>query len=113
MGHRRGEATWMPQVVVVLALLWALVPGNPYGYYLVLRWLCFGAFAYCAYVAYSRGNERWVWILATVAVLYNPFFRIHLTRSLWSIINVATIVIALASVVALRSHAERTENGKP
>lgn len=37
---------WVPQLVAALMLLWGLNPENPYGYYILLRWVCCGIFAY-------------------------------------------------------------------
>jgi len=93
---------WIPQVIACAMLLWALYPGNPYGYYLLLRVVCCAAFAYLAFVAWERQQRGWVWVLAVVAVVYNPIFRIHLTREIWSALNVATVAVAVASVFALK-----------
>jgi len=96
------KRTWIPQVVVVPLLLWALNPENPYGYYLLLRWICCAAFAYLAIQAVAQEKGGWVWVLGVTAVVYNPIIRIHLTREIWSVINVATIAIAIASMFVLR-----------
>ena len=82
-------------------LLWALYPGNPYGYYVLLRVVCCAAFVYLAYLAWERKQHGWVWVLAVVAIVYNPLVRIHLTRGIWSAVNVATIAVAAASLFAL------------
>jgi hypothetical protein len=37
---------WLPQVFASGMLLWALNPDNPYGYYILLRWVCCAVFAY-------------------------------------------------------------------
>lgn len=92
---------WIPQVIISLLLVLAL-GRHPYGYYVLLRWACCLTFAYLAFRAKNVGNERWVWILGITAALYNPILRIHLTREIWSVINVATVGIALASISALR-----------
>jgi len=34
----------------------------------------------------------WVWLLGMTAVVYNPFFRFPLGRSLWTLVNVVAIV---------------------
>ena len=83
-------------------LLWALNPDNPYGYYILLRWVCCGLFAYLAFQAVEQEKQAWVWALGITALLYNPIFRVHLNRDLWSIINVVTIGIAVVSVFALK-----------
>ena len=93
-------------------LLWALNPENPYGYYILLRWVCCGIFAYLAFKGREQGHEGWVWILGTTAALYNPIFRVHLTREIWSVINVVTIVIAVASVFFLRVSDEKSVNAR-
>ncbi len=100
---------WIPQVICVLMLLWALNPENPYTYYTLLRWVCCGVFAYLAVQAFEQKKQGWVWLLAGTALLYNPFFTVHLNRELWSVVNVVTIVIAGASVFSLRN--QKTKQG--
>ena len=99
MTYRR---IWIPQVIASLMLLWALYPDNPYAYYTLLRVVCCGVFAYLAVQAHKQQNSDWVWILGSIAVLYNPIATIHLTREIWSIVNVVTIIVAGISVVVLR-----------
>ena len=83
-------------------LLWALSPENPYGYYILLRWICCAAFAYLAVQALAQEKEGWVWILGVTAAVYNPIIRINLGREVWSVINVVTIAIAIVSLFVLR-----------
>ncbi|TWU27547.1 hypothetical protein Pla144_23240 [Bythopirellula polymerisocia] len=92
----------MPQAVVVLMLLWAMNPGNPYAYYNLLRVVCCGVFAYLAYKASDREKKEWAWVLGILALVYNPLFRVHLNRELWSLVNLVTIAIAIASAFALK-----------
>jgi hypothetical protein len=61
-------------------LLLALDPGNPYGYYILLRWVCCGIFAYLAYHTLEQEQLGWTWVLGITAVVYNPIVRVHLTR---------------------------------
>jgi FtsH-binding integral membrane protein len=98
---------WIPQAIVSAALLWALNPENPYGYYILLRWVCCAAFAYLAIKALEQTKKGWTWVLGITAVVYNPIIRVHLTRDIWEVINIATIVIAVLSVFVLKL---RTEN---
>lgn len=88
-------------------LLWALNPDNPYGYYILLRWVCCGIFAYLAFQALEHEKQGWVWMLGITALVYNPIFRVHLNRELWSIINVVTIGIAVASIFAFKVKKEK------
>lgn len=93
---------WIPQIICIIMLLWALNPQNLYTYYTLLRWVCCGTFAYLAFQAFEQKKQGWVWILGITALLYNPFFKVHLNREIWSIVNVVTIGIALASIFAFK-----------
>ena len=92
---------WLPQLIASLLLLWALNPDNPYGYYILLRWVCFGVFGYLALKAFAQKQQGWVWVLGITAGIYNPIIRVHLTREIWSVVNVITIGIAVTSVFAI------------
>jgi len=83
-------------------LLWALNPENPYGYYILLRWVCCATFAYLTIQALAQEKQGWVWVLGVTAVVYNPIFCIHLTREIWSVINIASIIVAITSIFILR-----------
>lgn len=89
---------WIPQAIATAMLLWALVPSNPYAYYTLLRWVACPIFAYLALSAAGRGRVGWAWVLGVTAAAYNPIVRMHLTREIWTLVNLATIGIAVASV---------------
>lgn len=93
---------WIPQAIAAVMLLWAMNPENPYGYYNLLRVVCCAVFAYLAIQAASDEKHGWVWVLGVTAVIYNPIIPIHLTREIWSVVNVVTIIVAGISVVGLR-----------
>ena len=94
---------WIPQAIAGVMLLWALNPENPYGYYILLRWVCCAAFTYLALKAHAQGKDGWVWVLGVMAVIYNPIIRIHLTREIWSAVNIFTLIISVSSIFAVRS----------
>jgi len=93
----------MPQIIAIVMLFLALVPIMPYAYYMVLRLVLFGVCAYLAYQAYQSRLRVLTWFLAGTALLYNPFLRVHLTRTLWSFINILTIILLIASIWAFRT----------
>jgi pSer/pThr/pTyr-binding forkhead associated (FHA) protein len=101
-GSESASRVWIPQLVSILLLLIAFDTGNPYAYYTLLRWICCGCFTYLAFTALDRGKSEWAWILGVLALLYNPIWPLHLTRQMWTSINVATIGLAVVSVMALR-----------
>ena len=98
---------WIPQAIAGLMLAWALNPANPYGYYILLRIVCCAVCAYLAVAAASTGKTQWSWTLGILAVIYNPIMRIHLTRDIWSVVNVITVIILAVSIVQLGRKEEK------
>ena len=108
--RRVTRRIWVPRLVAILMLLWALNPGNPYGYYILLRWVCCGIFAYLAFRGAEQGLQGWVWVFGITAAVYNPILPVHLTRELWLVVNIVTIGITVASVAAFkRSEGEKAD----
>jgi hypothetical protein len=104
---------WIPQFAVSCMLLWALFPGNPYGYYILLRWVCCAVFAYIACQASASKEREWAWVLGVTAMIYNPIVPVHLTREIWSVINVVTISIAVASIFVIKPIDVKHGAGQP
>jgi uncharacterized membrane protein YwzB len=102
----------VPQVVCIVMLLWALNPSNPYGYYILLRIVVCAACAYLAFQAAGVGKAPWVWILGVTAVIYNPIASVHLTRGLWSIINVVTVIMLSVTFWSLRKGGPQSGEGR-
>ena len=93
---------WISQAIVIPMLLWALNPVNPYEYYILLRWVCCAVFAYLALHAWNLEKSGWVWIFGVTAAIYNPILSVHSTREMWSIVDLVTIGLAVASIFVLR-----------
>jgi hypothetical protein len=93
---------WIPQAVAGVMLLWALYPGNPYGYYILLRWVVCPCFICAALQAFRQGKKNMIWVLGVTAAIYNPLISLHLTRELWSVLNLAGIGVGVWSVVVFK-----------
>ncbi len=106
------KKVWIPQALVTGMLLWALNPENPYGYYILLRWVCCGVFAYLVLRAVALDMQGWAWTLGITALIYNPIVRVHLTREIWPIVNMVTIGIAITSIFSLRSRSKPVSKGE-
>lgn len=94
---------WIPQAIAGVMLLWALCPENPYGYYVLLRWVVCPCFGYAAFQAHEKNKKRWVWVLGILAVLFNPLFPLHLNREMWFVIDLLAVAVSAGSVLAFRS----------
>lgn len=83
-------------------LLWALKPDNPYGYYALLRFVCCAVFTFLTFKAIAQRKEGWAWVFGVAAAVYNPFFPVSLSRDLWTIVNLFTVGLAIASIFVLK-----------
>ena len=84
---------------IVAAVLLFIALGN-YGrdFYVLLRWFVFGATALTSYLAYVDRRAAWCWTAVIVAILFNPFSEIHLSRQTWHIIDPVVGAFLLASI---------------
>jgi uncharacterized membrane protein YhaH (DUF805 family) len=101
----------IPQVVCIGMLVWALNPDNPYGYYILLRIVLSASCAYLVLRAADLDKTPWLWILGVTAVVYNPIIPVHLTREIWSVVNVATIVLLFVTFWTLRNPSKQKGEG--
>ena len=90
---------FLPSFICIGMLFWALNPGNPYGYYTVLRVVVCAACVFLAVRTLAKGKIPWVWVLGVAAVIYNPVFHIHFSRGVWSVVNVATIIMFVLALL--------------
>ena len=91
----------LPQIVIVLMLLLALNPKNPYGYYIIMRVIVCAEYSYLCVLAIRSKETNWTWILGALAFTYNPIIPLHLNRELWSVINVLSIFF---TIIHIRKH---------
>lgn len=85
------------RLAIIAMLLWAFVPMNPYGYYVLLRWVVCAVFIYLAVASHRADASGWLLLFTISAGIYNPILRVHLGRIVWMVVNVASIVILVAS----------------
>ncbi|MDE0317531.1 MAG: hypothetical protein OXM61_21850 [Candidatus Poribacteria bacterium] len=93
---------WISQIILIPLLLFALNPSNPYVYYTFLRWICCAVFIYLTIRSLGLGKFGWSVVLVLMAIIYNPIIKVFAFRGIWNIINLATVVIAVASIFALQ-----------
>jgi hypothetical protein len=89
-------------IIAAVTLFLALFDGWQYGFFTILRFVVFSATAYVAWMAYEEQKEKWAWILGSIAVLFNPFIPIYLTRELWMTIDFITGVFLIISIFSLK-----------
>lgn len=93
-GHTRIDMNeriekW-PAVVAAVMLVLAVLSW-PYGYFQLLRVAIFGVSVYYLYTANKGGWELPnAWIAVILAILFNPFIPVHLTRGIWFFIDLGS-----------------------
>ena len=78
----------IPYLLVTALSLIALAP-LPYGYYIFLKIAVTGCAGISAYLNYQSGNRSLLlWTCVAIAMLFNPIIPVHLTREIWSVLNI-------------------------
>lgn len=89
-------------IISIIFLFLAFIEGWPYGFFMLLRIVICGTTAYLAWLAYRYKKEFWKWAFGFIAILFNPFFPVHLGRELWLLIDLITAVFLIASLFSYK-----------
>ena len=86
----------MKQIYIILAalLLLCLAP-MPYGYYQLVRFVSMVVFAVMAYQYYVKKQELWAVAFCALALLFQPFFKVALGRTMWNIVDVVVAILLI------------------
>jgi hypothetical protein len=69
----------------------------PYGYYQLLRIVVTLCACWVAYDLWKQSRQIWAILFSFIAVISNPFFKIHMERGTHAILNVVISVIFLSA----------------
>jgi hypothetical protein len=75
--------------LILIPLLLACLLPMPYGYYQLVRVLATAAFAF---LAYQERENSLLWVFVGLALLFQPFEKIALGRTVWNIVDIAVAV---------------------
>jgi len=65
----------------------------PYGYYMFVRFVSMVAFGMMAYRYYAQHKTALTITFASLAVLFQPFIKIALGRTMWNIVDVIVAIL--------------------
>ena len=91
-------------------LLLCLAP-MPYGYFTLVRTLATVVFGLYAYRCYVAKKEAFTWVFVTLALLFQPFAKVGLGRTVWNVIDV---IVAIGLIVLFfweRNERKKVEKG--
>lgn len=97
------------RIIIIVLLLWAF-DQHSNNYYILLRFLVCGVGTYAAIIAYGSGQKIWIWLLAIISILFNPFVPLNVGRDTWILIDFSVAIILGISVVFVNE--TNPENGK-
>lgn len=80
--------------IFALALLACLLP-MPYGYFMLVRFVAMIIFGIIALNYYGQQKEGMAIFFGSMAILFQPFIKISLGRSMWNIVDVVMAIILL------------------
>jgi hypothetical protein len=69
----------------------------PYGYYQFVRFAAMIGFAYLAYSANEQSNRNEVFVYIVLALLFQPFIKIALGRTIWNIVD---LIVGIGLVIS-------------
>jgi len=88
--------------IAVTAMLLIGLTDLPHGYYVLLRFVVCGAFAFWAWEAFEAKRKIQWKLCAGIAAIYQPFLPLDLGRDLWEVVNVATVGVIVAEWIPWR-----------
>ncbi|NRT16869.1 threonine/homoserine/homoserine lactone efflux protein [Flavobacterium sp. 28A] len=85
------------KITLSILLLSCLLP-LPYGYFQFVRFAGMLVFSYLAYRASDKKNKSEVFIYISLAILFQPFIKIALGRTVWNIVDIVVAVVLLLTI---------------
>lgn len=80
--------------ILAAMLLLCLAP-LPYGYYMLVRWAAMVVFAILALDYYSKNKKELAVTFGALALLFQPFIKIALGRTIWNIVDVIVAILLI------------------
>ena len=78
--------------LVIAILLLLCLADMPYGFYTLVRFVSAFVFAYIAYDYFISKKDGLGFVFAALALLFQPFFKIALGRTIWNIVDVIVAI---------------------
>ena len=85
--------------LIVAAMLLLCLAAMPYGYYMLLRFVAMICFGLLAYQYYEREQHVLMVTFGALALLFQPFFKIALGRTIWNIVDVVVAILLFGIVI--------------
>ena len=91
----------IPIVISIIMLLMPTLGRLPYGFYTLLRLVVCLTSIFAASFAYKANIRHWMYTMGLIALLFNPFIKIHFNKATWQLLDLGTAIIFIVSVSKL------------
>ena len=98
----------MPITVIYLCVAMLFIGALPipwYDYYTLLRIVACSVFALATIISFSRKRRPLALAFAILAVLFNPFIKVHFQTDIWNLVDVVAGVLLLITAKKLKMKA--------
>jgi len=85
------------KLVHAVLLIICLLPME-YGYFMIVRFVSMILFSYYAYLEREKGGSK-LWLFIALALLFQPFYKISLGRTLWNVVDVAIAGLLVSDIL--------------
>ena len=87
-------------ILIIAILLLLCLADMPYGYYTLVRFASTFVFAYLSYEYFHSKKDGLGLVFAALALLFQPFFKFVLGRTIWNIVDVIVAVGLIYLIVS-------------
>lgn len=84
-------------ILIAIAMLVVGAAKMPYGYYTLLRVVVCIVFAWASYVSFKRNYAALPWLFGTVAIVFNPVWKVYFPKPIWATLDIGAAVFLLAT----------------
>ena len=85
--------------LILAVLLFICLADMPYGYYQFVRFVSFVIFSFLAYNLSIKEQQFKVFVYISLALLFQPFFKVALGRQIWIYLDVIVGVYLILSIL--------------
>lgn len=81
--------------IILSAMLLLCLAPMPYGYFQLVRFVAMVVFGVMAYQYNKQGKMPLCVLFGALALLFQPFFKIVLGRTIWNIVDVVVAILLI------------------
>lgn len=85
--------------ILTAVLMMVCLLDMPYGYYTFVRFVAMVVFAIIALKCFSSDKNEWAIFFAASALLFQPFIKVALGRTMWNVVDIVEAIVLIVFVI--------------